>query len=540
MASVIHLLCSLFISIVESRSNRHLNKMEVTDNREELEPTETTFDESLAKEINNLRSTYVQIEKTITSLQEDCDEVKSENDDLKQKLAKSKADDEAQLKNISNQNKLLQLQAEQISQLESSYSQLENKLASLEGQWAAVELENVTLKLKIKADDSLQLAIIDDLIAQNQTQLEQINQFVIENDEKKSLCCLLKKKQGSISAQEQLIVLDKAKKEAEAKCKSLNEDIAALNAQLTQKDELISKEKSETIKWMEQYKILIKNVDKLVEHHNAATDSMIKQMQNQSDQIKMLNQIKHKIAESNEEDLMDIALMKAIVSATREQLEAKAVGEAQQLATISSLREQVSSLNIKLAQKDRIINYEQEELMKSKSKTDKLAKEIDQLLYDKSVEDEANASALNQRHLKKSICKLAKLFGDDVPTSTFHLRSNRKKHWTSEKMKPLKFLNAIEKELKKGKLDKVIDGKLGKSPEGVSITWADAIQQFIDAARREFIDVVDPSSNQESDFERLIKARYILESAKTNWLKPIPIEVHNCMFQMLKQQPASD
>ena len=512
----------------------------MTNNREELETTETTFDESLAKEINNLRSTYAQIENTITSLQEDCAEVKSENDDLKQKLAKSKADDEAQLKIITDQNKLLQLQADQISQLESSYSQLENKLASLEGQWAAVELENVTLKLKIKADDSLQLAIIDDLIAQNQTQLEQINQFVIENDEKKSLCCLLKKKQSSISAQEQLIVLDKAKKEAEAKCKSLNEDIAALNAQLTQKDELISKEKSETIKWMEQYKILIKNVDKLVEHHNAATDSMIKQMQNQSDQIKMLNQIKHKIAESNEEDLMDIALMKAIVSATREQLEAKAVGEAQQLATISSLREQVSSLNIKLAQKDRIINYEQEELMKSKSKTDKLAKEIDQLLYDKSVEDEANASALNQRHLKKSICKLAKLFGDDVPTSTFHLRSNRKKHWNSEKMKPLKFLNAIEKELKKGKLDKVIDGKLGKSPEGVSITWADAIQQFIDAARREFIDVVDPSSNQESDFERLIKARYILESAKTNWLKPIPIEVHNCMFQMLKQQPASD
>ena len=268
--------------------------MEETNNREELEKTETNFDESLAKEINNLRSTYVEIENTITSLQEDCDEVKSENDDLKQKLAKSKADDEAQLKIIADQNKLLQLQAEQISQLESSYSQLENKLASLEEQWAAVELENVTLKLKIKADDSLQLAIIDDLIVQNQTQLEQINQFVTENDEKKSLCCLLKKKQGSISAREQLIVLDKVKKEAEAKCKSLNEDIAALNAQLTQKENLISKEKSETIKWMEQYKMLIKNVDKLVEHHNSATDSMIKQMQNQSDQIKMLNQIKHK------------------------------------------------------------------------------------------------------------------------------------------------------------------------------------------------------------------------------------------------------
>ena len=100
-------------------------------------------------------------------------------------------------------------------------------------------------------------------------------------------------------------------------------------------------------------------------------------------------------------------------------------------------------------------------------------------------------------------------------------------------MAPMKFITF-------SKLDKVIEDKLGKSPEGVSITWADAIHQFIDAARREFIDDVDPSRNQELDFERLIKARYILESAKTNWLKPIPIEVHNCMFQMLKQEPASD
>ena len=300
--------------------------MEVTDNREELEPTETTFDESLAKEINNLRSTYVQIEKTITSLQEDCDEVKSENDDLKQKLAKSKADDEAQLKIISNQNKLLQLQAEQISQLESSYSQLENKLASLSsGQPLSWKCPS---EAKDKSGRFFKTGIIDDLVAQNQTQLEQINQIVIENDEKESLCCALKKKQGSIFTREHLFVLDKVKKEAEAKCKFLNEEIAALNAQLAQKENLISKEKSETIKWMQQYKILIKNVDKLVEHHNAATDSMIKQMQNQSDQIKMLNQIKHKITESNEEDLMDIAQMKAIISATREQSEAKVVDQA--------------------------------------------------------------------------------------------------------------------------------------------------------------------------------------------------------------------
>jgi len=58
-------------------------------------------------------------------------------------------------------------------------------------------------------------------------------------------------------------------------------------------------------------------------------------MQNQSDQIKMLNQIKHKIAESNEEDLMDIAQMKAIVSATREQLEAKALLNSLSLSFIS-------------------------------------------------------------------------------------------------------------------------------------------------------------------------------------------------------------
>ena len=497
-------------------------------------------DESLAAEISNLRSKYVQIENTIFSLEEDCETLRSENDDLKQKLAKSKTDDEAHLKVIVNQNKLLHLQADQISRLESSYSDLENKLASLEENWEAVALQNATLKERIKKDDSLKLAIIDDLIAQNQSQLAVINQYELENDEKKNICRLLKKKQNSISAREQLIVLDKVKKEAETKCNSLNADIAILNAQLIEKDNLISEAKIETKKWMGQYKILIENVDKLVEHHNSVTDSMIKQMQNQSEQIHLLNQINHKITESNEEELLDIARMKAIVSATKDQLEAKAADEAQQFATISSLREQVASLTVQLAQKDRIINLDQEELTISKSKIDRLAKEIDQLLYEKSVEDEANASALNQSHLKKTIRKLAELFGDDIPTSNFHLRSNRKKRWTSGKMKPMKFLNALEKELKKGKLDKVIVDKLGKSPEGVSITWIDAIKQFIDAAHREFIDVIDPSSNQKSDFDRLIKARYILESTKTDWLKPLPVEVHNCMFQILTLQSTSD
>ena len=498
---------------------------------------ETDFDESHAAAINSLQSTYSQIENSIISLKEECQTAKSENNYLKKKLRKSKANDEAQFKIIADQNKLLHLQAEQISGLESSFSELENKLSSLEDNWAAVQLENAALKERIKEDDSHKLAIIEDLMAQNQSQLEVINQFVLEN-EKKNRCSLLKKEQNSISAGEQLIVLDKVKKEAETKCISLNAEIAALNAQLIEKDNLISEEKIETMKWIDQYKMLIINVDNLIEHHNSATDSMTKQIQNQSEQIKLLNQIKHKIAESNEEDLLDIAQMKLIVSATKEQLDAKAADEAQQLAIISSLKEQVTSLTVELAQKDRIINFDQEELTISNSKIDQLAKEMDQLLYEKNVEEEANACALNQSHLKKSIRKLAELFGDDIPTSTFRLRTNRKKRWTSEKMKPLKFLDALEKELKKGKLDRVIDEKLGKSPEGVSITWADAIQQFVDAARREFIDVVDPSGNQESNFDRLIKARYILESTQTNWLKPISVEVHKCMFQILKLQLA--
>ena len=496
--------------------------------------------ESLAAEINNLRSKYAQIDSTIFSLEEDCETLKSENDYLKQKLTKSMADDEAHLKVIVSQNELLHLQADQISRLESSYSDLENKLASLEENWEAVALENATLKERIKEDDSLKLAIIDDLIAQNQAQLAVINQYELENDGKKNICSFLKKKQNSISAREQLIVLDKVKKEAETKCNSLNADIAILNVQLIEKDNLISEAKIETKKWMGQYKILIENVDKLVEHHNSATDSMIQQMQNQSEQIHLLNQINHKITESNEQELLDIARMKAIVFATKDQLEAKAADEAQQLATISSLREQLASLTVGFAQKDGTINLDQEELTINKSKIDQLAKEIDQLLYEKSVEDEANASALNQSHLKKTIRKLAELFGDDIPTSNFHLRSNRKKRWTSEKMKPVKFLNALEKELKKGKLDKVIEKELGKSPEGVSITWTDAIKQFIDAARREVIDVVDLSSNQKSDFDRLIKARYILESTKTDWLKPLPVEVHSCMLQILKRPPTSE
>ena len=128
-------------------------------------------------------------------------------------------------------------------------------------------------------------------------------------------------------------------------------DIAALNAQLNEKDYLISKATMDSKNWMEQYKILIQNVDKLVQYHSSATNSMMKQIQNQSEQIQMLNKIKHKISESNEEDLLEIAQMKAIVSATKEQLAAKAADEAQQLATILTLQEQVTSLTVRLAQK---------------------------------------------------------------------------------------------------------------------------------------------------------------------------------------------
>ena len=61
--------------------------------------------------------------------------------------------------------------------------------------------------------------------------------------------------------------------------------------------------------------------------------------------------------------------------------------------------------------------------------------------------------------------------------------------------------------------------------------WKDAIQQFVDATHRELIDtsVIDKCKNQESEFEQLIKARYILESPKTN------MDVPKCIFQILKQ-----
>jgi hypothetical protein len=247
------------------------------------------------------------------------------------------------------------------------------------------------------------------------------------------------------------------------------------------------------------------------------------------------------MASSDQNDLLDISQMKAaIISATKEPMEAlkAADDEAQrQSATVSSLREQVSSLQVQLAEKDGLISIEQDELMASKAKVDELAKEVDQILRQKSVEDEANAATVNQRHLKKTVHKLAELFGDELPTSSFHLKANRKKYWTSAKMKPAKLLDALEKELKKGRLDQFIVEKLGKS-SGVSVTWEDAILLFVDAARRELIhtSTKDPSNNEESnDFEQFIKARYILESATTNWLKPIPDDVHKCIFQILKQ-----
>jgi len=98
---------------------------------------------------------------------------------------------------------------------------------------------------------------------------------------------------------------------------------------------------------------------------------------------------------------------------------------------------------------------------------------------------------LNQSHLKKSVHKLAQLFGDQIPTSTFHLKLNRKKHWTSEKAKSVKFINAFEKQLKKGRLDDVITAKLGESLEGVSVSWKDALQQLVDAARKDLTSEAD-------------------------------------------------
>ena len=406
-------------------------------------PIQQKVDSSLVSQLEDHQSTasisQPHLVQAVTNLDDESPSsslmcVKSEYaDDLKEKLDKSQVtvDDVKLLKIIANQSKLLQLQEEKISQLESSCFALNDMLISLEGKRALVELENVHLKEKIKDDDSFKLlALIDDLIDQIQMQTEQ---------------------------------------------------------------------------------------------------------------IKVLGQVNTKMTISDQNDLLDISQMKAaIIFATKEPMEAlkAAADEAQrQSATVSSLREQVSSLQVQLAEKDGIISIEQDELMTSKAKVDELAKEVDQILRQKRVEDEANAATVNQRHLKKTVHKLAELFGDALPTSSFHLKANRKKYWTSAKMKPAKLLDALEKELKKGRLDQFIVEKLGKS-SGVSVTWEDAILLFVDAARRELIhtSTEDPSNNEESnDFEQFIKARHILESATTNWLKPIPDDAHKCIFQILKQ-----
>ena len=518
-------------------------------------PIQQKVDSSLVSQLEDHQSTasisQQHLVQAVTNLDDESPSsslmcVKSENaDDLKEKLDKSQVtvDDVKLLKIIANQSKLLQLQEEKISQLESSCFALNDMLISLEGKRALVELENVHLKEKIKDDDSFKLlALIDDLIDQNHSQLGQIDQLLMEKEEKVNRCCSFpKKNEGSISAREQLLVLDKVKKEAATKCNSLSEEIAVLKSQLIEKDQLISAEKIETIKWVQKYTVLIKHVDKLVKEHNSVTESMNKQIQMQTEQIKVLGQVNTKMTISDQNDLLDISQMKAaIIFATKEPMEAlkAAADEAQrQSATVSSLREQVSSLQVQLAEKDGIISIEQDELMTSKAKVDELAKEVDQILRQKRVEDEANAATVNQRHLKKTVHKLAELFGDALPTSSFHLKANRKKYWTSAKMKPAKLLDALEKELKKGRLDQFIVEKLGKS-SGVSVTWEDAILLFVDAARRELIhtSTEDPSNNEESnDFEQFIKARHILESATTNWLKPIPDDAHKCIFQILKQ-----
>ena len=518
-------------------------------------PIQQKVDSSLVSQLEDHQSTasisQQHLVQAVTNLDDESPSsslmcVKSENaDDLKEKLDKSQVtvDDVKLLKIIANQSKLLQLQEEKISQLESSCFALNDMLISLEDKRALVELENVHLKEKIKDDDSFKLlALIDDLIDQNHSQLGQIDQLLMEKEEKVNRCCSFpKKNEGSISAREQLLVLDKVKKEAATKCNSLSEEIAVLKSQLIEKDQLISAEKIETIKWVQKYTVLIKHVDKLVKEHNSVTESMNKQIQMQTEQIKVLGQVNTKMTISDQNDLLDISQMKAaIIFATKEPMEAlkAAADEAQrQSATVSSLREQVSSLQVQLAEKDGIISIEQDELMTSKAKVDELAKEVDQILRQKRVEDEANAATVNQRHLKKTVHKLAELFGDALPTSSFHLKANRKKYWTSAKMKPAKLLDALEKELKKGRLDQFIVEKLGKS-SGVSVTWEDAILLFVDAARRELIhtSTEDPSNNEESnDFEQFIKARHILESATTNWLKPIPDDAHKCIFQILKQ-----
>ena len=253
-------------------------------------------------------------------------------------------------------------------------------------------------------------------------------------------------------------------------------------------------------------------------------------------QEEMIKQLKSSYSEL-ENKLMSLQDDYATVKLSKVVLKENAKNEEDHnLAIIKDLISKNMSQMEDLNEKNAIIDMATEELAIIKSTMVELEEAL-KLSNEKSFDDEAIATALNQRHLKKGVKSLAELFGDLIPTSTFHLKSNRKKRWTSEKMKPLKFLNALEKNLKKGKLDGVIDEKLGKSPEGVSMSWRDAIQQFIDAARSEFIhaSVIDKCNNYEAEFEQLIKARNILESAKTNQLRPIPVDVHKCMFHILKQ-----
>ena len=142
------------------------------------------------------------------------------------------------------------------------------------------------------------------------------------------------------------------KKEVNIKCNSLNQTIAALNVQLIEKEELIAVEKMETIEWIGKYKVLVQNVDKLVEHHTTLIESMNKEIQNQAEQIHILNQISTQMANYNSNGLSDIAKMKLIISPTKEQIEPKTFDDAQYSATISSLHEEMTSVNTKLAQKD--------------------------------------------------------------------------------------------------------------------------------------------------------------------------------------------
>jgi hypothetical protein len=434
------------------------------------------YESQRAKMMNNLQSSYGQTENAaIGSLQGDWEAVKAYNKYLWKRLKKSKAKDKTRVKIIDGQNKIIANQNTRLLYQEEMIKELKSSYSELENKLISLQDDYATVKLSKV------------ILKENAKNEEDHNLAIIKD--------LISKNMSQM------------------------EDLNEKNAIIDMTTEELAIIKSTMVKLEDVLKL--SNEKSFDDEANASYSNQLKSS---------FCELDNKFV-SRENDCATINLSNVVLKENEKE------AEDHNLAIIieDSISKNMSQME-DLFEKNAIIDMTTEELAVIKSTMVEL-EEVLKLSNEKSFDDEAIATALNQRHLKKGVKSLAELFGHLIPTSTFHLKSNRKKRWTSEKMKPLKFLNALEKNLKKGKLDGVIDEKLGKSPEGVSMSWRDAIQQFIDAARSEFIDtsVIDKCNNYEAEFEQLIKARNILESAETNKLRPIPVDVHKCMFHILKQ-----